>query len=314
MSQAAAKNWCFTSFKTDLPIAFDEDTMSYLIYQKEKCPDTNREHFQGYIQLSKKLRLAGVKKLFPDPATHFEKSRGTAVEASAYCRKEESRVDGPWEYGVLTKERQRSDLAKVCEDVSSGVPIRQIMVENPSTFVRNYRGLAVLAESLRPDRNWVTEVHIRWGPADSGKTRYVHDLYPDCYVKSDPKWWSGYEGHETVLIDDIVWPTIFNNMWTLDEMPRKEVLTLFDRYKCSVSVKGGHAKFVARRVFLTSNFDPTPFIESDPAFKRRVTSVTHVTCYVPQSGATDEQVILCCSLCVCVVPCLSQCVPFFYIT
>lgn len=221
--QAAAKNWCFTSYVTD-QIPHDPETMGYLVYQKEKCPKTGREHLQGYVQLVTKLRLAGVKKLFPDPATHFEKARGSAEQAAGYCKKEESRIDGPWEFGTLTKERQRSDLADVCAKVQAGTPLTKIMEEDPSTYVRNYRGLAQLASHFTPRRNWKTEVYILWGPTGVGKTRHVYDSYDRVYTKADPKWWCGYTDQETVLIDDVVWPCPHVSAFKLDEMDRRMVL------------------------------------------------------------------------------------------
>lgn len=287
MPESPAKNWCFTSFQIGSPIPYDPDTMAYLVYQQEKCPDTDKLHFQGYVQLSKKMRLAQIKKIFPDPATHFERARGTAREASEYCKKEESRVEGPWEHGVITHERQRSDLKEVCSMVASGTKLTEIMQSNPDTYVRNYRGLRELESYFTPSRTWKTEVHILWGPTGTGKTRYVHDHEESLYTKADPKWWCGYAGHEAVLIDDVVWPTPGVADFRLDEMSRRDVLQLFDRYAYQVPIKGGNVKFVAKRIYLTSNFDPTPFLDKAPEVKRRVTSVRHITdscSTVPQMG------------------------------
>nr|UBJ26219.1 replication-associated protein [Red panda circovirus 6] len=308
--EMAAKNWCFTTFQIGQQIAFDESTMSYLVYQKEKCPKTNKEHFQGitptlssldllsytllgYVQLVTKARLAKVKKFFPDPATHFEVSRGTADEASAYCKKDESRVDGPWEYGVLTKKAQRSDLKEVCAQVAAGTKLTEIMESDPATYVRNYRGLRELENHFTPSRSWKTEVHILWGPTGTGKTRYVHDNEKDLYTKADPKWWCGYSGNEAVLIDDVVWPTPGVADFKLDEMTRRDVLQLFDRYAYQVPIKGGNVKFLAKRLYLTSNFDPAPFLDKCPEVKRRVTSIKHLTDTLFQSSK-DGQVILYC--------------------
>lgn len=290
MSLSPSKNWCFTSFATDKVPVFDPETMSYLVFQIEECPDTHRRHFQGYVQLAKKLRLTGLKKIFPDATAHYEKSRGTADEAANYCKKEESRVDGPWEYGVLTKERQRSDLKDVCQQVASGVPLSTIMEADPATYVRNYRGLEKLEAHFRKPRTWKTEVHILWGPTGVGKTRHVYDNYDRVYTKADPKWWCGYTDQETVLIDDVVWPTPGVSNFKLDEMDRRMVLQIFDRYDYMVPIKGGNVRFLAKRIFLTSNFDPMPWLESQPEVRRRVTSIK----FVPQCS-TDEQVILHCS-------------------
>lgn len=291
MSQS--KNWCFTTFLIEPMPIFDPETMSYLIFQKEKCPDTEREHYQGYVQLKSRARLTGVKKLFPDPACHFERSRGTAKEAADYCRKEESRVDGPWEYGIRVDERQRSDLKEVCAQVSAGTPLTAIMESNPDTYVRNYRGLEKLEQHFVKPRHWKTEVHIIWGPTGTGKTRFVYDNFENVYTKADPKWWCGYYKHETVLIDDVVWPPVGIKAFKLDEMDRRMVLQIFDRYAYQVPIKGGNVPFVAKRIFLTSNFDPTAWLEDQPEVKRRITSVRHFDSV--HQCAPDEQVILHCS-------------------
>lgn len=88
MSQRAspAKNWCFTSFAEESP-KYDAETMAYLVFQREECPETKRRHWQGYLQLKTKSRLASVKKLIADPAAHWEVARGTATECQAYCMK-----------------------------------------------------------------------------------------------------------------------------------------------------------------------------------------------------------------------------------
>lgn len=69
------------------------------VVQKEKCPDTGREHFQGFLELNAPMRFAGIKSLIRCDSSHLEKRKGTPLQAWEYCVKEESRVDGPWMYG-----------------------------------------------------------------------------------------------------------------------------------------------------------------------------------------------------------------------
>lgn len=41
------------------------------------------------------------------------------------------------------------------------------------------------------------------GSAGTYKTSYVQKKYPDFFEKDKSKYWNGYTGQETVLIDDI---------------------------------------------------------------------------------------------------------------
>lgn len=289
--ESAAINWCFTAF--DLTeIQFNEDEMQYLVYQKEKSPQTGKEHYQGFVQLKTKKRLAGVKQLFPDKAAHYEKTRGTAKQAAEYCKKEESRVDGPFEHGIMITKGQRSDLNEIVEKIQGGVPLHQIKKDHGSTWIRNYRGIKDYASDFTPKRTWKTEVFILWGPPGVGKTKFVTDNEPSLFIKSDPKWWCGYDGQEAVLIDDVVWPYHSDDNFTLDEMSRRMVLQLFDRYDYNVAVKGGSVRFNSKRIYLTSNKDPNKWLESQPAVKRRITKIIHFEVGPKCQSAKDGQVIL----------------------
>ena len=40
-----------------------------------------------------------VKRFFNDESLHLEQARATRAKARDYCRKEDTRIDGPWEHG-----------------------------------------------------------------------------------------------------------------------------------------------------------------------------------------------------------------------
>ena len=47
------------------------------------------------------------------------------------------------------------------------------------------------------------EVWVLWGPSGTGKSRWVAATWPDAFWKSpESKWWDGYSGQETVVLDD----------------------------------------------------------------------------------------------------------------
>lgn len=51
-----------------------------------------------FLRFRRNKRFASLKKIFNDPTIHLELCRN-AQASMKYCMKEESRVDGPWEFG-----------------------------------------------------------------------------------------------------------------------------------------------------------------------------------------------------------------------
>ena len=95
------RNALFTHFRTEVPIEKLE-FMDYLVYQLEECPETRRTHYQGYAEFSQQMTLKKLQEWLP--SVHFEKRFGNQAQAIAYCTKEDTRVDGPWEYGERPRE------------------------------------------------------------------------------------------------------------------------------------------------------------------------------------------------------------------
>nr|WAE42646.1 MAG: replication associated protein [Cressdnaviricota sp.] len=117
--------WMFTAFESKLkkvPEVMFVDQYKYLVYQLEKCPDTGRYHYQGYVAFLAKKRLTTLKKF--DPTIHWEMRRGTHKEAFDYCTKEDTRIDGPWTYGddkgIPQKKGERSDVKNAVEILIDG--------------------------------------------------------------------------------------------------------------------------------------------------------------------------------------------------
>lgn len=86
----------------------------YACWQLERCPDTNRRHIQLYCELSNAKRAPTwlQRTLGLDHQPHCEARRGSREQAKAYCSKEETREDGPWEEGTFENGGQgrRTDL------------------------------------------------------------------------------------------------------------------------------------------------------------------------------------------------------------
>lgn len=161
-------------------------------------------HFQWVLCLSTKARLPSmVKKL---KGCHVEAAKN-ALAAWRYCGKEDTRVEGPEEFGVPpasravkgdTKERNRMILEmgplKAVED--GLVPIEKF---------KQLKQSLDLFQVMRKDAEKVDTLESEWhyGPTGSGKSRSVRQRFPDAFIKSNDVWWDGYQGEETVIIEEM---------------------------------------------------------------------------------------------------------------
>lgn len=253
-----------------------DPAIKYAVWQVEKCPTTDRLHYQAYVEFKKPMSMRATKVIFGNHV-HVEPRRGTPTEARMYCMKEETRVEDPVEYGEWTEAKQgrRSDLEAACAIVKEH-GVKRVAEEMPAVYVRSFRGLQQLEMVLKGKRDWVMEVHVYWGDSGSGKSRKAFEENPDAYFKDgNNEWWDGYDGQECVILDDFYGGIRFNYMQRL-----------LDRYPMQVQTKGGHVQFVSKKIIMTSNkpWEEWYSLFSDPrneqlkaSFARRLTSVTHFT-------------------------------------
>lgn len=141
--------WVFTINNPSEQLAFD-DRVAYAVWQKEKG-ENGTEHFQGYLELSKKGRISAVKALGGEMVrAHLERRRGTQEQARAYAMKEDTRVDGPWEHGTFTAREQgsRSDIAAAVSALKEG-GLKRVAEDCPEAYVKYYRGFQALQRELQ---------------------------------------------------------------------------------------------------------------------------------------------------------------------
>ena len=102
------------------------------------------------------------------------------------------------------------------------------------------------------------------GAFRDGEEPFRSSLWPDAFWKApESKWWDGYSGQETVVLDD------FKDY----AMPLVELQRLLDWYPLWVEVKGGSVPMMAKRYVLTSNTSPDDwYTRADPhrTVRRRI--------------------------------------------
>ena len=124
-----------------------------------------------------------------DPKAHFEPVKRDNG-ASAYCLKEETRVEGPWSFGTKPVDRaSATDWQKIKDAAKAG----QLEEIPPDIYVRCYNSLKRIEKDHQqiPYRS-EPKVSLVLGSPRTGKTRKAHTDNQGAYIKLANKWWDGY--------------------------------------------------------------------------------------------------------------------------
>jgi len=231
--------------------------MSYLVYQLEQG-ENGTIHWQGYVEFKRQTRLQTAKNLLGSNTIHLEARRGTSQEASDYCQKDDSRVQGsvPIIRGVirLATPGKRNDLKEFKDAVKSGKRKRDVVDDHYGTLARYPKFYNTLTLMSRPRSTDAPQVILLIGEPGLGKTRYVYERHledDELYVaplSNGTPWYDEYDGHEAVLLDDFSGSSSHMQLVTL--------LRLIDRYPVMVPTKGAHTWFQPKTIYITTNILP----------------------------------------------------------
>lgn len=253
----------------------NDKRVRYVVFQKERGEERGTEHYQGYIEFKQSMRFAGVSKVLP--RAHIELRKGTREQARDYCLKQDSQVDGPWEYGEFTiRPGSRTDLEALYKAARTSETLTEVAEAHPSAYLKYYKAVQhvrQLGALDKPKRTTDLQVILLYGPPGLGKTHLVREiLAPDVYVlplkTGKTMWFDNYRGERDALIDD------FSGKLSLDDL-----LQLFDKYPVQVPIKGGYVYWCPDRIFVTTNVHPRIWYDyskrtsSYRALTRRITSV-----------------------------------------
>lgn len=251
-----------------------ESKIKYFIGQYEEG-ESGKRHLQFYCEFTTKVSLKFIKKLF-GRSVHVEPRRGSQREAIDYCSKEDTRVEGPFEFGIKAEPGKRTDLERLKKDLDEGISLQDISQNHFRSFLLYNRGIKEYRLLNTTKRTWEMENSILWGRAGTGKTRLAYDLaerdcvdvYPLMRNSSGKVWFDGYVGQEILLIDDYYG-------W----IPLSFLFQLMDRYPMFVQTKGSSVPFVSKKIIITSNKAPEDWYnwhkfgkDMQEAFVRRITN------------------------------------------
>lgn len=261
----ASKTWVYTlNNYTDQDI---EQFKSFTVSKHRCCKEkgaSETEHLQGAITFKRAYRLAQLKKL--NEKVHWEQAR--TKDAENYCTKGEIIIDIN-----NVSQGQRNDLKKAVDKLKEKATIRQMAVDCPETYVRYHKGLQALRKELQPRIEVFTkpEVNVYIGQPGSGKTRKVYEKDPDVYNVPEPVngqiWFDGYEGQESILLDDFYGWIKYHTL-----------LQWLDGYPMQLPVKGSTVWRNWKTVYITSNKPPSEWYNRDEinALQRRITNIESI--------------------------------------
>ncbi len=256
---AGRRCWCFTANNPRNYFKSPEDFMNsfvtncahrlrYAVFQEEKGKENS--HYQGYIEFNQMVRFKWCANALGGHC-HLEARRGTRQQARDYCMKLETRVRGPWEYGLWKPGGQgaRADLLEVSDMVCAGGTLQDVSKEFPIQFIKYHRGITKLISLNIEVRTVAPTIVLCFGKTGTGKTRWAYDSYPNLYRKPcDTRWFDSYAGQKTLLLDDFGGAS--------SKMSLNYVLQLLDRYPIQVEVKGDYIGLQATTIILTTNLHP----------------------------------------------------------
>jgi len=242
------KRWCFTlnNYTDELEASLEAQDCTYLVYGYERAPVTGTAHLQGFIIFKKNMRLTAVKKLLA--TAHWELARGSNQQAADYCKgltedKEPNTIvergEMPAEKGEGEKERwaaaKRACISGNLEEIPDDI------------FMRYYRTCKEIKKDYMSKPDDVADVTGVWyhGPPGCGKSHTARVDYPNAYMKMQNKWWDGYQGEESVILDDFDCKELGHHIkiWA-------------DRYSFLAETKGGAINIRPKKFIITSNYLP----------------------------------------------------------
>jgi len=159
-----SKSWCFTlNNPAEAKLLVMDDMVQYLVYQRERAPETGTEHYQGWMFLKTKRSFSVAKEILSRigaEGAHLERCRGSPKQNYAYATKVESRIDGPFELGDKPFQGCRTDLEELRLDLIAGHSIAEISERHFSAFIRYHRGIREFKRLRETRRSWKTKVYV----------------------------------------------------------------------------------------------------------------------------------------------------------
>ena len=236
--------------------------VSKIVCSKE-VGNSGTPHLQGAVTFKRIYRFKQIKKLHA--TAHWEPAK--AAQDFNYCKKFGSEIVRDEDN---RKQGGRTDIESVREMLEAGEGLDQVYKRARSMHSVNFaKSWLTYHEQHLPKG---TKIKIFWyyGCSGLGKTKKVLEQC-DPFIPLTFKWWDGYNGQDSVLLDDL----------RPDWCKPAELLRLLDpyRFQYRVEIKGSSKPLIATKVYITTPWHPDDFWkdtkESSTQLLRRIDELVH---------------------------------------
>lgn len=194
------------------------------------------------------------------PTAHLEKRRGTGKEASDYCKK-----DGDFEeYGTLAPGRGAAGgeaNKRRYEEAFDTAKKGDLDDVDKDLLIRHYHAFKRIKQDYQVAPPPLDECCGYWyyGPPNTGKSYAARERHPGYYDKPCNKWFDGYRGEETIILDD------FDHQ---HKVLGHHLKRWADRYAFPAEQKGTTVQIRPKRIIVTSNYRIEEIFCEDPVLVR----------------------------------------------
>jgi hypothetical protein len=284
-----ARDWCFTvnnptqSENEFLAYLQTLDDIRYVVFQRERAPETGTEHYQGYFEFTQPKWFSTIKNYLSKIAigvdAHIEQRKGKRSQARDYCMDEETRISPQYyEWGEFIEGGERTDLTDIMHDIENDMSFYDLSKKHGNRYIRvmkwakEYRQSYLENKYKRVFRDM--KVYYIYGSAGCGKTRHIFQKhgYDDVYRTTNYEfgWIDDYNGEKILFLDE------FRSSFKISE-----ILDYLDGQP--IRIRGRHYNRVAcyDTVYIVSNIplnEQYPNVQKNEpkswaAFCRRITEI-----------------------------------------
>lgn len=184
----------------------------FFVFQIESGDITGYKHIQLYVEHDDKISFSTLKKFFP--RAHIESRLGTKKQAYIYCTKTETRLHGPFEFGIKPSFKTSSEIKRTATEefvsaIRGGATDKELLECFPSLYLQRKKMINDIREiyNIKFERfNRDVKVYYLSGSTGVGKSSYIRRKFKssDIYVVSDYDGhpFDNYKGEKVIVFDE----------------------------------------------------------------------------------------------------------------